>query len=232
MAMKRKSSVTTDETVATAGFSPNSVNLVAAAAPGTDPLAEMLGTYNPNANPTDIFDNLAAVRYHPERNFNTEKPLITVPVRKPPAGSFFLVHPSPDYSDQFELVEDEGDFYFPSEIKSRGFLQRMLKPKKLFTCVDGFGDVSLWPIGLPGPDGRINRWNHTAMQCAEYAKTRWVSLQSNRNVGAYQPIFPEDKLPDPVWPDKTFNELLKIAFEPYLITDPDHPIVKRIRGKL
>jgi hypothetical protein len=191
------------------------------ATPVTDRV-EMLGAYNPAAAPPNPFDNLDALRYQPDRDrFATERLLITVPVRKPPAGSFFRVHPSPDYCDQYELVEDEGDFYLPSEMKSRGFLQRMLKPKKLFTYIDVFGE----PISMP-TNGRVNLWNHSAMKCADIAKTNWVSIQSDRNKGAYQPVFPEDKLPDPVWPDKTFRELLELAFSPYLISDPDHPIVK------
>jgi hypothetical protein len=36
---------------------------------------------------------------------------------------------------------------------------------------------------------------------------------------------------EPVWPEEPFNELLRIAFRDRIISSPDHPVVKRLRGQ-
>ena len=36
----------------------------------------------------------------------------------------------------------------------------------------------------------------------------------------------------PIWPDKTFNELLKTGFDGKVSDNEDHPYVRRLRGIL
>jgi len=36
--------------------------------------------------------------------------------------------------------------------------------------------------------------------------------------------------PDPVWPDFSFQEILKIAFRDRLVDRADHPLVQRLQG--
>jgi hypothetical protein len=35
---------------------------------------------------------------------------------------------------------------------------------------------------------------------------------------------------EPVWPEASFQDLIKIAFRDRLITTIDHPVIKRLRG--
>jgi len=35
---------------------------------------------------------------------------------------------------------------------------------------------------------------------------------------------------DPVWPELSFQDLLRIAYRDRMITTLDHPVVKRLRG--
>ena len=37
-------------------------------------------------------------------------------------------------------------------------------------------------------------------------------------------------LPEPQWPEVTFQDLVKIAFKDHFIRDLDHPVVRRLRG--
>ena len=39
-------------------------------------------------------------------------------------------------------------------------------------------------------------------------------------------------LEEPKWPDKTFRELLRIAFEGRIIDRPDHPLIRELNGDL
>jgi hypothetical protein len=38
-------------------------------------------------------------------------------------------------------------------------------------------------------------------------------------------------LPEPEWPAAPFQELIKLAFKDKLIADPDHPVLRQLRGE-
>ena len=48
-------------------------------------------------------------------------------------------------------------------------------------------------------------------------------------LGAYDVSVATVKLPDPEWPtDKTFNDILRIAFKDRLIDTVEHPVIQRL----
>jgi hypothetical protein len=49
-------------------------------------------------------------------------------------------------------------------------------------------------------------------------------------LGAYRFYYAEGQLPDPIWPDKSFEQILEIAFRDRIIKTEDHPVVRRLRG--
>ena len=63
------------------------------------------------------------------------------------------------------------------------------------------------------------------------AMTRWVRMKSNRSLGAYEITMAAGEMADPVWPDLSFQELIKIAYRDRMITSLDHAVVKRLRGQ-
>jgi hypothetical protein len=40
----------------------------------------------------------------------------------------------------------------------------------------------------------------------------------------------ESTMSEPVWPEASFQDLVKLAFRDRLITKLDHPVIKRLRG--
>jgi hypothetical protein len=48
--------------------------------------------------------------------------------------------------------------------------------------------------------------------------------------GAYVAYRALGDLPEPVWPDKSFDELLRIAFKGRVIEDTTHVMFKKLRG--
>ena len=50
------------------------------------------------------------------------------------------------------------------------------------------------------------------------------------SLGAYEIFEASGDLPEPVWPDYSFEEILKIAFRERIVDRPDHPLVQRLRG--
>jgi hypothetical protein len=50
------------------------------------------------------------------------------------------------------------------------------------------------------------------------------------SLGAYEIFEASGDLPEPVWPDYSFEEILKIAFRERIVDGPDHPLVQRLLG--
>jgi hypothetical protein len=50
------------------------------------------------------------------------------------------------------------------------------------------------------------------------------------SLGAYEHTVAESVTADPVWPELSFQELVRIAFRDRMVTSIDHPLVKRLRG--
>lgn len=164
-----------------------------------------------------------------------KKLLTTVPCRKPSKEWFVRCHHDPAYQIQtyvVELKEDGGETYLvePSlwhELAG----ESTFSPRLLITTTNKQGTVFLWPVRLPGADGRHDDWNKSALEAANYATKSWVRVQANMSLGAYEVHMATGNLGDPEWNVPPFNELLRIAFRDRFINSLDHPVLKRLRGE-
>ncbi len=165
-------------------------------------------------------------------NVGVKKALITVPVRKPNRQEFVRVNPDPEYGLQTAILEikEEREVYLvgPSLWPE---MPGEIVPTQLHTAVNRQGVVFLWPIRLPGEDGRQMEWHRSLFQAAEMATKGWVKVQANMSLGAYEVFEATGNLPEPEWPNKTLEELLEIAFKDRFIANPDHPVLRRLRGE-
>jgi hypothetical protein len=100
----------------------------------------------------------------------------------------------------------------------------------VYTAVNRQGVVHLWPVRLPGTDGRVLEWHRSAAEAAELAMRRWVRIKANISLGAYEMFEAAGTIPDPEWPDLPFQELLRIGFRDRLVDHTDHAVIKRLRG--
>jgi len=100
----------------------------------------------------------------------------------------------------------------------------------LYTTISRQNVVFLWPVRLPSSDGRVIEWHRSAASAAEHAMRRWVRVKANMGLGAYELFEAASTVPDPEWPAVSFQELIEIAFRDRLITNLDHPAIKRLRG--
>ena len=160
-----------------------------------------------------------------------KKLLTTVPVHKPDRQVFVRVHPDEAYRFQTAVIEvkEENETYLlhPSlwpEVSGE------LVPKTLFTAITRLGVVFLWPVRLPGEDGRLDPWNRSALDAAQLAMHKWVRVASNRSLGAYEVFEAGGGLSEPEWPDLTFEKILHIAFRDQFIDTLQHSVIKRLRG--
>jgi hypothetical protein len=102
----------------------------------------------------------------------------------------------------------------------------------LYTAINRQGVLVLWPVRLADETGRLDAWNLSAHKAAQIAMEKWIRVASNRSLGAYETSNPMGALPEPEWPDISFQEILRIAFGDYQITSIDHSVLRRLRGEL
>jgi hypothetical protein len=202
--------------------------ILRAAAIDADPVVDRIEA----ATTDDPFD-LANFRL--SQNFvesaGVKKLLTTVPVRKPNPQDFVRVHPDPGYRMELAVIDlkDDREIYLlPMPIAEQ--LPGEFAMVTLHTAISRQGVVHLWPVRLPASDGRIIEWNRSAAEAAELAMRRWIRVKANMSLGAYEMFEAASTIPDPNWPELSFQELLRIAFRERLVSNLDHPVIKRLRG--
>ncbi|HEY2416169.1 MAG TPA: hypothetical protein VGI40_28260 [Pirellulaceae bacterium] len=162
-----------------------------------------------------------------------KKVITTVPCRKPNRHEFVRVRSGEDWRLETGIFEDKQNretyLVEPSlwpELMSEIF------PACLFYTVTRQGDVMLWPVRLPGTDGKTNSWNESAVAAAKLAESRWVRVAANMTAGMYDVFEAASELAKPEWPDLPFEEILRLAFKDRFIRDMAHPTVKALRGEV
>jgi hypothetical protein len=194
--------------------------------------------------PIDETTNQAEAPYDPldlanlrlNQNFietaGVKKLLTTVPVRKPNRQDFIRVHPDPEYRSALALIEikEDREMYVVHSRIAQEFPEEFFSAM-VYTAINRQKVLFLWPTRLPGEDGRTNNWHQSAQTAAEYAMKGWVRVKANMSLGAYEIGEAAADIPDPVWPDISFNDLLRIGFRGRVVDSLDHPVLKRLRGE-
>jgi hypothetical protein len=161
-----------------------------------------------------------------------KKLLTTVPVRKPNRQDFVRVHPDPDYrltpAAIIEVKEDREIYLVTPNMAQQ--LPGEFALATLYTAINRQGVPFLWPVKLPGPDGKHNEWHRSAAEAAERAKDQWVPVTANMSLGAYDIVVATGNLSEPEWSDVSFQDLLRIGFRDHIVDQLDHPLIRRLRG--
>jgi hypothetical protein len=141
------------------------------------------------------------------------------------------IRAEPEYRDSFALLElkEDREFYIlPRDIARE--LPGEFFMAMLFTCINRQGVVRVVPVRLPGPDGKVNAWHQSLMDAVQAAMVHWIRIKANMALGAYEAFEAVAAVPEPVWPEITFQELLRVAFRDRVVDRLDHPLIKRLRG--
>ena len=159
------------------------------------------------------------------------KALTTVPVRRPDRQWVVRVNPDPAFRLETAVLElkEDGETYLVAPAL-RIELPGEITPKVLHTAVTRQGTVFLWPIRMPDEMGKLDEWSRSALEGSKLAQRQWIRIAANRTLGAYETYVATGDLPEPEWPDKSLQELVRIAFRDKFIDSLDHPVVQRLRG--
>jgi hypothetical protein len=194
-----------------------------------DTIIEAISTPPATPDPFDL-DKLRLDQSFVE-SAGVKKLLTTIPVRKPNPQDFVRVHPSPEFRAALAAIEfkEEREIYLlPPHIARE--LPGEFVMAVMHTTINRQGVLSIWPVRLPASDGRINEWHRSAAEAAELAIKRWIRVKANMALGAYEIFEAASTLPDPTWPDLSFQELIRIACRDRLVDRLDHAVTKRLRG--
>lgn len=156
----------------------------------------------------------------------------TVPIRKPNRQEFFRVHPSEEFRLEtaiIELKEERESYIVAPDLWPEIFSE--ITPKILYAYINRQGVLGLWPIRLPDESGRLDSWNMSALDAADLAKSGWIRIAANMSLGAYEIFRANADIPDPEWPDLSFEEIVNTAFANRYIDRCDHPVLQRLRGE-
>ena len=197
----------------------------------TDSKTNTVSKIDPQIDPFDP-KNLALTG-NPADSIGVKRALTIVPVRKPNKQEFFRTHSDKDYAVQMAILDlkTENEIYgvMPDVALSIPGETRVVR---LTTSITRQGNVFLWPIILPSPDGREMAWHSSARDAADRAQSRWVRMVANMGGGYYDIWEAESSIAEPQWPEHTFQQLLKVAFgNGRLIDREDHPVLQQLLGR-
>ena len=182
-----------------------------------------------------IFSDLSKLAIKQDFNGVKVKNLITtVSVRTSPDKAwFFRTNTDVNYSlDAGLLVQkDEGKIYFviPSLLADET-VTGFIKPYQIRTCITRQSQPFLWALRLQTSD-KTDNWATSALAAAGYAEKSWIRVQADMHQGSYIASQAIGNFPEPTWPEKSFNELLELAFKGRIIDKSDHPVLRQLRGE-
>jgi hypothetical protein len=162
------------------------------------------------------------------------KKLITiVSVAKPPKGRFFRTSRDPGNTVDVYVLEDkvEGTFHLVSPEVAVA-LGGLVRPITLHLAVDRASNPFLIPVPFPSENGTRNPWHQSLLNAIEAAKAKWIRIEADKSAGIYQVHEALGELAEPVWPELSMDELVRIAFTGRVIDSLDHPKVQSALGRI
>ena len=186
-------------------------------------------------DPTDVFNDLAALRKASRLTVQRKSVLVNVAVDRPANNVYFRCHPDLLLDDATVLRDNEGTsrtFYFVvPAMRAHPQIAPHLRPVTLaLTSTWPSGNILIWPVPILG-DRDFKVWK-SARTAFELAREHWVQMAWNEFISDYQIETAEGIDHQPAWPTEAFEVLLKRAFDGKVIDNQDHPYVRRLRGIL
>ena len=201
-------------------------------------IKENTSTDNEDSQKSTFADQFNLDKLRLPQDFQSEvsakKVITATSVRKSNRHEFIRVRSGEEWRLLTLVLEMKGDReeIFLVDPSLWTVLAAELTPRRIVIAINRQGVIFLWPIRLPGSDGRQNLWNDTALECASLAEEKWISVKSNIPLGAYEGFEAQGKLSEPDWPDISFEELVRLAFKDKFIQDEADPVIRRLRGEI
>ncbi len=185
--------------------------------------------------------NLDAMAVPPDRKIKVVQMLTTILVGKPSPTDFFYTRSGEGFEPLEFYTYSPGGMGKDSKQylvmpACHSFLDdlKVLIPAKFYLYqILGSKILKLDMINQKvKPDGSRDRNHETHQEAVEAGMTQWVRMRHMGEGGFYVWSNTEDSLPNPSWEGspKTLKEAILIAFKGRVITDMDHPEIRKLRG--
>jgi hypothetical protein len=151
----------------------------------------------------DLFTDLGALRISQDfgASVGVKKALLTVPIKKPEKEWFVRTNRELRIETcVLELKENREVYLVAPTLWPELASESTFGPRALYAAMNRQNVLLVWPIRLPGPDGKIDDWNRSALEAASIAESQWVRVVSNMPLGAYDVFYPTADWPEPDWP--------------------------------
>lgn len=210
-----------------------------ARAPKTQPTEEPQSQDAPPSVPTPE-DKIAIADLRVSQDFvehqGAEKLLLTLPVRAPYKTWWCRVHPSPEYqllTTVLEIKEDftKETFVIAPHLRDALTGEVTVSLRHLFLAINRQKTLFIWPVRTPADDGRRDEWQRTDTEAVLLAQSKWVRRTASKELSAYEVSVAKADWGEPVWPDRSFEELIRVAFKDHYLTRLDHPVLLTLRGE-
>jgi hypothetical protein len=154
----------------------------------------------------------------------------TYPLQKPPKNKFVRVHPSSEYRIMGVLTLTDTDTgqikYVSPDLELPEFIESQTRVTDLYAAQMSDGSFFIWPLHRSE-----TTWFKAAKRAVSVAKERWVAVVARRAANTYDLVEPEDAIPEPNWSAlPPFSEMVESAFEDHMLTNLDHPFLRKLRG--
>lgn len=195
---------------------------------------------NPGLDDIDI----AAIKTSIDADVKTKKIVSKISVRKPDPLEFIRVHESWSFPCKVLIDKTEGInkeyWLFSSEVAP--LVEADLTFVVFYPAINRKGNVFLIEVK---ESNLKNSWVSTLFEGVKTAKLYWVRLRANNSTGRYDVDAAEQDLGNPQWPesytvvngqgkmeDRPFSMelLIKLTFKDRYVNDPEHEVIKKIRG--
>ena len=158
--------------------------------------------------------------------------LVELSARKPKKDEWFRVHP--DYQQQGGILEIDSEnkvFWVTKKMQSQVAHDPCFTFRICVLCVTRQGVPFIWPVK---PDveagGTGAKYLKIPFAAMMQGRQDWTRLYWSMERREHQ-VEKGDISDTPKFPDKTFEELLKLAFKDAVISTPDHPAILNLKGK-
>jgi hypothetical protein len=155
----------------------------------------------------------------------------TVECRRPPKGIFFTVRAetTEQWKDRkfYYMLQIEGcdPYLVVPHIAKQKKDEDVIRPVLIVRYVTMAGEEGLWPLKLDQQDGKSNSWNKSARNILGLAESgKWVRIVSAKKHYRYAVSPRTFKEVPPRFSDRSFDELISIAFTDQIISSPEHEI--------
>jgi hypothetical protein len=159
--------------------------------------------------------------------------LVNVSVDRPANNVYFRSHPDPEMTlEDTTVVRDttiaSKPFYYvvPAMRTHPKLIQGIRWVTIGLLSIWPGGGVQLWPV--PNVNSKSLASAKSSRTAFELSKEQWTQIVWNGN--DYDVETAEAIGSDPVWPEKTMAELLKIGFADHIIDNEDSDYVRQLRG--